>query len=295
MLEETAPQEVGQEAQVASPAVEGQATETLTTQVPADTKTWYDGASDETVGYIQNKGWNENPLGSVEAYQNLEKFHGVPADQIIKLPKDMSEEGAMDAVYDRLGRPEAADKYTIDLPEGVEKDDTRMQGFRDVAHKIGLSNDQVKALASFDSDYMTTASETYNDNKNKDSEIELSNLKREWGSNFDERAELGRRFLSSNLPEGSDKGTLVSAIEDAIGTANTLKLFGNAGDKISRESPIHDSGEDRPFGYTAEQATYDKKILMDELKGDKERMTNYNKGIGPDIDKMRRYLKLMSE
>lgn len=295
MSEQAAPAEAGQEAPPAAPAVEGQATQTLITETaPApESKNWYDGASDETIGFIENKGWKDNPLDSIAAYQNLEKFHGVPADQLIKLPKDMSEDGAMDAIYKQLGRPESADKYNIEMPEGVQADDARMQGFRDVAHKMGLNDAQVQALAKFDMDYMGQASEAFQSEHAKETEIQLNDLKREWGANFEERAELGRRFIRTNLPEGTDKNALLEGIESAIGTANTLKLFANAGDKTSREASIHDVGEDRPFGYTGEQASHDRKVLMDEITGDKTRLDNYNKGVGPDLDKMTRLNKLI--
>ena len=122
---------------------------------------------------------------------------------------------------------------------------------------------------------------------------ELEALQKEWGGAFEERAELGRRFVRNNMPEGIDKEETLNKIEQAIGTANMLKLFGNAGAKFT-EDKVPTSEGDRPFGYSPEQAKADKAALMSELNGDPERLKVYNQGKGPDYDKMQRILKVIS-
>jgi len=273
-MTEQAPQVEGQ---AQAPEATGQAPEQNNVQ-----KAWYDGAPEEVVGYIQNKKW-DNPLKAVEGYRNLEKFQGVPPEQIIKLPKDMTEQGAMDEIYNRLGRPESADKYEIKLPEGVPVDQGRIQAMAQVAHASGLNPKQLNALAEADAQYQSAVMQEIS----KQQQVELDGLKKEWGNAFGEREELARRFVSKNLPEGIDKQAMLTAIENAIGTANMLKMFANAGYGL-KEHSIPDASGDRPYGYTKEQAISDKKQMMDEIKGDNTRLGNYNKGIGADIEKMKR-------
>lgn len=282
MSEETAPAEDGQAAE-AAPAEEGQATET----------TWYEGANDETIGYLQNKGWDKDPLKAISSYQELEKFNGADADHLMKIPKDMAEDGALDSIYDRLGRPEAADKYTLDLGD-IQVDQTRMSMASEVAHKAGLNNAQFEALAKADAEYTAAAQETYNKEVAQQQEIEYQTLQKEWGPKAAEREELARRGLRSMLPQGVDKDSLTAKIEDAIGTANTLRLFANVGEKMSKEDVIHDSEGTHRFGYTKEQATADRVILMDELAGDIERRNIYNSNKGPDVAKMKRLNEMIS-
>lgn len=275
-----------------APAAEGQELSPEGNGQANENNQWYDSAPDEVKGYIQNKGWDD-PVKAVTAYQNLEKFHGVPEDQLLKLPKDFNEEGALDPVYDKLGRPESPDKYEINIPEGVQVDETRLNQAKEIGHKIGLNSQQVQALVDFDASYQQQAVEQYQ----KDIEIkqtqEVEALKKEWGDHFEERAELGRRFVRNNLPEGLDKEATLSAIEEAIGTAATLKLFANAGDKF-KEDRVPDSSGDRPFGYTREQAAADKKALMDELAGDQERLKVYNQGKGTDFERMKKLNAIIS-
>ena len=275
-MTEQAPATEGQEQ---SPEGEGQANEN--TQ-----KAWYDTAPDEVKGYIQNKGWDD-PIKAVTSYQELEKFRGASEDQLIKLPKDFDADGALDPVYDKLGRPESPDKYEITLPEGVQVDENRLNLAKEVGHKIGLNNKQIQALAEFDATYHQQALESYHKDVELKQTQEIAALQKEWGKGFEERAELGRRFVRNNLPEGINKEEALNAIEGAIGTAAMLKMFANAGEKF-REDKVPDSSGDRPFGYTAEQAKADKKALMDELAGDKQRLAVYNQGKGTDFEKMKK-------
>lgn len=263
----------------AGQANEGQGTQTLN---PA----WYerDGVTDEVKGYIQNKGWKDDPIKVVNAYQNLEKYHGVPAEQLIKLPKDGE---PMDPVYDRLGRPESADKYDIKMPEGIPADEARLSGFKDIAHKIGLNQKQVEALAAFDAEYMGSVLSAHQAETEQKQAADIANLKREWGQAYEERSELGRRAVRAFLPDG-DKGGMLNAIEGAIGTANMLKLFSNIGQKIG-EDKIHDATPgDRPFGFTPEMAKARLEEIKTEIKGDKARLEAYNQGKGKDYEEIKR-------
>ena len=272
-----APNDAGQAAD-AAPVEEGQA------------KTWYDGANDETVGYIQNKGWEENPLGALESYQALEKFQGVGPDQIMKFPKDGE---PMDDIYSRLGRPDEAAGYAWESTEGAEVDNTRLDMYKEVAHKAGISQEQFKALADADAGYYSEAMAAHSAAVEQKQTAELTALKSEWGDAFNERNELSRRYITANIPDGVDKNEMLEAIESAVGTATMLKLFANSG-AGSQEAKLPDSGGDRPFGYSPEQAKSDRVELMQAIQSDPARLNNYNLGSGGDIDKIKRLNKIIA-
>lgn len=270
-------------------AVEGQAVAPNTDNGQAQvTKPWYDGFAPETIGYIQNKGWDA-PVKAIEAYKQLEGFHGVPADRLLKLPKEGE---SYDAVYDRLGRPQSPDKYELKL-EGAGLDEARINLIKDVAHKAGLNTNQLQALAEADAKYFSEAVAKHNEAITQQQEIEYDNLIKEWGEHASEREELARRFIRSNMPEGVDKAEMLTKIENAIGTAAMLKLFANAGSK-GGEDRLPNNSDDRPYGYTKEQAQADKAQLMSEIKVDAKRLDTYNRGSGPDFDKMNRLNSIIS-
>lgn len=281
-MNDLAPEAEGQAAS-AAPDSEGQA---------ATQPVWYDSAPDEVKGYIQNKGW-DNPIKAVESYQKLEKFQGADENSLIKLPKEDDIEG-WGKVYNKLGRPETPDGYKKSLPEGASIDDARLNVYTKIAHETGITQKQFEALAKADNEYMASVMEAHEKERVQKQEDEYQALIKEWGKNASEREELSRRGARALMPEGVDKEEILSKIEDAIGTAMTLKLFANAGDRLTREDKIPDSAENRSFGYTKEQAAYDKKALMSELSADPTRLANYNQGKGPDYDKMQRLLKVLA-
>ena len=54
-------------------------------------------------------------------------------------------------VYNKLGRPETADKYEVSIPNDYQSyiPEQNLNEFKNVAHKIGLNNEQVKALVDY--------------------------------------------------------------------------------------------------------------------------------------------------
>ena len=273
----------------AAPAAAGQ----------ADVKPWFDGADPETVGYIQNKGWDkESPLKAVEGYRNLEKFHGVPADQIIKMPKE-GDTDAWNNVYSRLGRPESPDKYGMDsikLPEGAELDSENIGYFDSIFHKAGISKAQRDAILNEYVGFEHKRTSELSTKFEQEKTIQVEALKKEWGAHYDERTELSKRAFKAFLPEGVNKDEVAAAFEASVGPAIAAKMFANLADKLG-EDKFHDdgnSGGDRKFGYTREQATADRATLMSELKSDRTRLDAYNRGSGLDYDKMARLNKIIS-
>src|SRR3989304_4855337 len=93
---------------------------TQDTTTTATAPVWTDGLPQETLGFVEKKGWKGN-ADVITSYQNLEKLHGVPAERIIKLPEKL--EGAeMGVIYNRLGRPEKTESHKIPVPEGAGAD-----------------------------------------------------------------------------------------------------------------------------------------------------------------------------
>lgn len=270
--ENVAPEAEGQVAE-AAPEAEGQAT------------SWFDSFDDETKGYIQNKGWDD-PVKAVKSYQELEKFRGASEDQLLKLPKNLDEEGALDGIWNKLGRPESPDKYSVDFGEGVNVDSDRLGAYAETAHKLGITQKQFETLAKLDAEYMSSVMEQQQKAFEQKSNLEYEQLKKEWGANAAEREELSRRGLQALLPDNVNAQEVLDKIERSIGTATMLKLFANAGERLAKEDSLPNVNGERSYGYTREQAVADRKKLMSELSGDDSRLSVYNQAKGPDYDRM---------
>lgn len=140
--------QAGAEPQAAQPAAEPAATPTppepaAKTEPDAAPKSWVDGFNDDLRGYVEQKGF-KGPDAVVDAYRNLEKLRGVPADRLLTLPTDPSAEGAMDAVYEKLGRPKEPTEYSKVEVEGFSEDLFNAAAI--TAHKLGLNDGQFKGL-----------------------------------------------------------------------------------------------------------------------------------------------------
>lgn len=261
---------------------------------PAGVKPYYDGWKDEDVGYVKNKGWdgNDGPLKAIESYRNLEKFQGVPPEQLLKLPKDPSEAGAMDPIYERLGRPKDPKDYGEFKAEGVEVDANRLGHFDKVFHGMGLNKAQRDAAVKATIEYESGVQAEYAKALDAAQAAQMNTLKQEWGTQFEERAELGRRAVKAFLPEGVNKDELLNAMEGALGSANMLKMFSNMADKANLKEGLINDSQGRSFGYSPEQAKSDMSILKAEVQGNKERLAAFNEGKGADYEKMQRLMKV---
>jgi hypothetical protein len=129
-----------------------------------------------------------------KSYAHLVKKMGVPADQLLRLPEAGQ---PMDEVYNALGRPEDHEGYNL----GDYEPETTA-GFRELAHQIGLNNEQANIL--FDSYINSINSQEELESQDFD-QFQVENtqaLQEEWGGNFDKNVELARRaFMNFATPE----------------------------------------------------------------------------------------------
>lgn len=114
---------------------------------------WSDGFSDEMKGYIENKGFKD-ASSLAESYQNLEKLRGVPAENLMALPADLSDREAMMPVYTKMGMPETAGEYTNVLGDGF--DSALFSSISERAHQLGLGDGQFQGLQQIMSEQSQT-------------------------------------------------------------------------------------------------------------------------------------------
>ena len=162
-----------------------------------------------------------------KSYTHLVKKMGVPAEQLLRLPEAGE---PMDDVYNALGRPESHEHYDIGeyAPETTED-------FRQLAHNLGLNNDQASVL--FDAYINSVAGQQEHEQEAFD-QFEVENtqaLQKEWGGNFDKNVELARRaFMNFATPEAVE-------IMEQTGLGNhpeILKVFSRVGELLQEDSVL---------------------------------------------------------
>lgn len=222
--------------------------ETPAAAAPAETQAdWLDSLG-ENRGYVENKGWKD-PATIVESYRNLEKLRGVPQERLLTLPEDMSEEGALDTVFDRLGRPEAADKYTNAL--GDEYADDTYKSASERAHSLGLSDKQFAGMQ----EWMKDAFEGIEARRTAEVDAAFG----DWSEANPSSLQNVQRMLKA---VGAETGDVDAALQ-----GDKAKLFAMLGKVASRmgESAVVQGDGDPEFGMTPTAA----QAKIDQLLADK--------------------------
>jgi hypothetical protein len=113
----------------------------------AASKSWLEALGD--LGKDPSLQMFKEPSALAKSWVNAQKMIG--ADKVV-IPKADAPEADWEAFYNKVGRPESPDKYEFKLPEGVTMDESLAKGFKEIAHKNGLSPKQVQALVQWDAE-----------------------------------------------------------------------------------------------------------------------------------------------
>jgi hypothetical protein len=204
---------------------------------------WYEPLKPELKGLLEKKGWNTPDHAGLEkalgAYTALEKqFH--ESDKLM-LPKDPSADpAAMDAVYNRLGRPETADKYTF--PEGV--DQATVRTLAPELHKIGITQAQATALAQIDIQRQQQAQQAQAEKVKADGDAAMAKLSAEWGANTPKEIEFNRRAMRALGMTVEQASAYMSA-----GGAETFMRLLNIAGRSQKEDPTAGIGHENSLGF----------------------------------------------
>lgn len=143
-------------------------------------------------------------------------------------PKDAPPE-AWAEFYKAIGAPDKAEAYQLPVPDGDDGQfaKTAANWFKDA----GLLPQQAQALASKWNEFAAAQSAQQQqaeaariqalDTKNR---AEESALKTEWGQQHEANMELAKRAVRQFVP-GEKAADVISALEDKLGYAETIKLM----------------------------------------------------------------------
>tara|TARA_R110002074_G_scaffold341526_2_gene512033 strand:- start:2616 stop:3452 length:837 start_codon:yes stop_codon:yes gene_type:complete len=127
-------------------------------------------------------------LAKTVVHQQKQMGNRIP---IPKTPEEHME------VYNKLGRPETADKYEVAVPETHTEyiGEDQINQFKNVAHNIGLNNEQVKQLIDFQVKNIDAQAQRYQTDIAVQKQHTEESLKKEWGHEYDINVRNARRAL----------------------------------------------------------------------------------------------------
>lgn len=257
-----------------------------TPATPAAPAPWFGGFDADLKGYIETKGFpaDEKGLSALaNSYRNLEKHFGVPADQLLKLPKEDDKEGWA-KVHERLGRPAKPEEYELPVPEG---DNGEYAKFISAAmHELGITKKQAQALAAKQNEFVgqltTKQAEAYQAQiKEQDTE-----LRGKWGQAYDKNVQVAKGAFAEL---GVDVAT-VDAMEKAMGFAKTMEFFYGLGAKIGEDKFASSNGNPAFNGVMSPAAA---QARIDAIKADPELSQKYIRGdaaVKAEMDRLHRML-----
>ena len=159
------------------------------------------------------KSWKEAISEEFRTNPNIEKFTEIDAlaksyinatqmigQDKVAVPNKNSTEDQWNEVYDKLGRPESADKYALDIKSDVVPfDDGAIKQFAENAHKLGLSNKQAQGVLEFYKNSMEgTAKQSQVDVETSQVQAEQE-LRKEWGREFESNVQRAGALAKANL------------------------------------------------------------------------------------------------
>ena len=193
------------------------------------------------------------------SYVNLQSHLG--RDKIAKPVTDSD----WDDVYEFLGRPESADKYEIELPEGLPDEiasqfnDETLSSFKQEAHKLGLNAEQVKRLVAWHAGNMSNQHEAYKGIIDQSMEQGESALRQEWGRAYDQNLGFARKAF---VEYGGDA---LAAKMESSGLGNdpdVLKAFANIAKTTMADKDLAGPSSGTRMALTPEEARSEASTIM---------------------------------
>lgn len=251
------------------------------TVVPPSDTPWYTGHDAELIGHYQNKGWDKLTPGeaakaAATAHREAERFVGVPANQLARIPKDATDEAGWNALRTQLGRPGAATDYKFDgvkFSDGSDLDQGFADTFRTLAFQSGLSQADAERVAGGFVKFLEGQSASELAESTARLSEDRAALKQNWGANYEANMLVARNTAAKLgvAPEA------VNALEGQIGYKGVMDMFQKIGSQIGEDKFVSSLSPGSPGTMSRDQAVAQKAELMHDtawvtryLAGDRE-------------------------
>ena len=226
-------------------------TQTTTDTPQQTTQTTTTGSWKETISEEFRNDPNISKFTEIDAlaksYINATRMIG---QDKVAVPNENSTEDQWNEVYGKLGRPESADKYKLEVKsETAPLDEGAIKQFAENAHQLGLNNKQAQGILEFYKNSMEgSVQQARVDTETAQANAEAE-LRKEWGRSYEDnikkagavaKANMNAEILNMELKDGTRLGDHPAVIKGFANIANILSE-----DKlVSTDSESVDQGTD---------------------------------------------------
>ena len=210
------------------------------------------------------KTWKEAISEEFRNDPNIEKFTEIDAlaksyinatqmigKDKVAVPNKNSTEDQWNEVYDKLGRPESADKYSLNAKsEVVPIDDNAIKQFAENAHQLGLNNKQAQGILEFYKNNMEGMAQQAKVDTETAQAQSTQELRQEWGREFDSnikkagalaKANMNPEILDMQLKDGmrlGDHPEIIKGFAKIAGMMSEDKIVSTESENVSSNTDV---------------------------------------------------------
>lgn len=158
-----------------------------------------------------------------------------PDEPFIKALPGADDKDGWSSLYAKLGRPETADGYELQVPEGDSGEFLKTTS--QWMHEAGLNKQQAQALAGKWNEFQASQTAAHEAAIQKQAETDMAAVKQEWGANFEANKAIVTRAVNEFAPpEFIDLLSKSGLINSPIITNMFLKIGNAIGEDRTVES-----------------------------------------------------------
>jgi hypothetical protein len=229
---------------------------------------WYSTYDDDQRGYIVNRGLdkldqNAALQATIKAHREAEGKLGIPADQVLRLPKDPADP-AMGDVWKRLGAPETKEGYTFDavkFKDGSALEPEDQAFVRDLAAELRLPVAHAQKIAERFAARTEAMLEAESVASRTAAGAEEAILRQNWGTTYDVNLFHATKAVEAlGLPK-----EMFDVIKGQVGYAKAMDTFKTLGQRMGEAAFLGGDGQSRIPGadtLSRDQALDRKAMLM---------------------------------
>ena len=210
------------------------------------------------------KTWKEAISEEFRNDPNIEKFTEIDAlaksyinatqmigKDKVAVPNKNSTEDQWNEVYDKLGRPESADKYSLNAKsEVVPIDEGAIKQFAENAHQLGLNNKQAQGILEFYKNNMEGMAQQAKVDTETAQAQSTQELRQEWGREFDTnikkagalaKANMNPEILDMQLKDGmrlGDHPEIIKGFAKIAGMMSEDKIVSTESENVSSNTDV---------------------------------------------------------
>lgn len=240
---------------------------------------WHTGIDGDLIGHAQNKGWKiDDPKvafsAAAQAHREAQSKLGVPPEQLLRLPKDQTDEAGWKAVYGRLGVPEDAKDYdltSVKLANGTDVPAGLADALRAAMHAAHTPKDRAADVVKAVVKHLDASTAAADADKTAKLAEDKAALAKNWGKN-----EQANKFIASQAAQklGVAPET-VASLEGVVGYRAIMEMFHKIGMSMGEDKFVAADQNNPGSGIMSRDQAQARKS---ELMSDRTWADRYTKG-----------------